>query len=44
MKVIIVGGGIGGLATTTAFHRRGHQVEILVGHGGLLFGGRQGTG
>ncbi|MET8867584.1 FAD-dependent monooxygenase [Nonomuraea sp. NPDC004580] len=29
MKVIIVGGGIGGLATAVAFHRRGRQVEVL---------------
>ncbi|MEU1880949.1 FAD-dependent monooxygenase [Streptosporangium sp. NPDC020072] len=29
MKVIIVGGGIGGLATAVAFHRRGWQVVVL---------------
>ncbi|WP_049557440.1 FAD-dependent monooxygenase [Nonomuraea sp. SBT364] len=29
MKVIIVGGGIGGLATAVAFHQRGWQVEVL---------------
>lgn len=29
MKVIIVGGGIGGLATAVAFHQRGLQVEVL---------------
>ncbi|WP_283136473.1 FAD-dependent monooxygenase [Rhizohabitans arisaemae] len=29
MKVIIVGGGIGGLAAAVAFHRRGWQVEVL---------------
>lgn len=28
-KVIIVGGGIGGLATAIAFHRRGWDVEVL---------------
>ncbi|PRX66919.1 2-polyprenyl-6-methoxyphenol hydroxylase-like FAD-dependent oxidoreductase [Nonomuraea fuscirosea] len=28
-KAIIVGGGIGGLATAVAFHRRGWQVEVL---------------
>ncbi|GAA0942686.1 FAD-dependent monooxygenase [Nonomuraea longicatena] len=29
MKVIIVGGGIGGLAAAAAFHQRGMQVEVL---------------
>ncbi|MFD2352313.1 FAD-dependent monooxygenase [Nonomuraea ferruginea] len=29
MKVIIVGGGIGGLAAAVAFHQRGLQVEVL---------------
>ncbi|RBQ19363.1 hypothetical protein DP939_15685 [Spongiactinospora rosea] len=29
MKVIIVGGGIGRLATAVAFHQRGCQVEVL---------------
>ncbi|MBB5075012.1 FAD-dependent monooxygenase [Nonomuraea endophytica] len=29
MKVIIVGGGIGGLATAVALHQRGIQVEVL---------------
>lgn len=29
MKVIIVGGGIGGLTAAVAFHQRGWQVEIL---------------
>ncbi|MFD0889080.1 FAD-dependent monooxygenase, partial [Streptosporangium algeriense] len=27
--MIIVGGGIGGLAAAVAFHRRGWQVEVL---------------
>ncbi|MGA4995079.1 FAD-dependent monooxygenase [Nonomuraea bangladeshensis] len=29
VKVIIVGGGIGGLATAAAFHQRGLEVEVL---------------
>ncbi|SHF92860.1 FAD-dependent monooxygenase [Streptoalloteichus hindustanus] len=29
MKVVIVGGGIGGLAAAVAFHQRGWQVEVL---------------
>ena len=29
MKVLVVGGGIGGLAAALAFHQRGRQVEVL---------------